>query len=757
MDAPRANSRVNSMGLESLPTSVAEQLKLLKEEVQWNRGRINAIEETIQTLEQPLRRTYSTQQDRDHDHRDPTTLTTVTDDDEMEQRYMCLDAKDTIPEVRECNFTEFKNRFDPDGKDGCYAVDVLVSGKLLHQEIQQEYKLRDRMLDGGTPTPYAPVIKNLNKNKAISKAVKSANKNTMLMKDAQAEKWPRRIRIQSPAILRIFARIQNEKWTDKPRTYYRPFPSLIYHYPHFKRALRKLERKFAPDSTDADSGPDEDDGPGTPGWYHNDDTHDEVQNSPAALACLRAYVEYMEHNVMPDYHRYENLNVSSNATVYFSDLWNLFRTGELVYEEPAGGLPDRRDFRTGKKIWMTYYIYSVPARTMGDDVDARDAAIINDDTSFSVGCYHIDWTGEEFCVVKKTIKIEHFSGDIPVTELPVYPMRFRRDWKDRLDSSVKTGDLLLECLREKHCSYNGWTLTRAADGGSTTDAHGAQLQQPEHINSEVMVDFGEAFQACPSWRPEPATLERWQIEGLCVPDDFRVRWWSGPDRASLLGETTELIPVKTGVTAKQRNTYLQNDPFLVAVAENTKRLKPTTENDLTPDCKALLTGRVYAYVFQERKFAQLAVSKLRLAPKTGLALDSLKIPPSVKDAIQGSIQGHFLQKNAERRIDQNFGSLDLIQGKGTGLFILLHGVPGVGKTATAEAIAQANGKPLFKITAGDLGMTPEKLEMSLRDIFRLASIWDCILLLDEVDTFFSQRSRADTATNKNALVSGKLP
>lgn len=78
------------------------------------------------------------------------------------------------------------------------------------------------------------------------------------------------------------------------------------------------------------------------------------------------------------------------------------------------------------------------------------------------------------------------------------------------------------------------------------------------------------------------------------------------------------------------------------------------------------------------------------------------------------------------------------------------------RTATAEAIAQANGKPLFKITAGDLGMTPEKLEMSLRDIFRLASVWDCILLLDEVDTFFSQRSRADTATNKNALVSGKL-
>jgi len=50
-------------------------------------------------------------------------------------------------------------------------------------------------------------------------------------------------------------------------------------------------------------------------------------------------------------------------------------------------------------------------------------------------------------------------------------------------------------------------------------------------------------------------------------------------------------------------------------------------------------------------------------------------------------------------------------------------------------------------------MTPEKLETSLREIFRLASIWNCILLFEDVDTFFSQRSKADTATTKNALVS----
>jgi SpoVK/Ycf46/Vps4 family AAA+-type ATPase len=171
--------------------------------------------------------------------------------------------------------------------------------------------------------------------------------------------------------------------------------------------------------------------------------------------------------------------------------------------------------------------------------------------------------------------------------------------------------------------------------------------------------------------------------------------------------------------------------------------------------KILMHCRVFAYVFGERKFAQLDVSKLTPSARNYDALEALKIPTRTKNLIQGSVRGHFLQKEAEGQYGEKGLSLDVIQGKGTGLFILLHGVPGVGKTATAEAVAQANGKPLFKITCGDIGLTPIEVETSLRAIFRLASIWDCILLMDEVDTFFSQRSKGDQAITKNALVSGE--
>jgi len=57
----------------------------------------------------------------------------------------------------------------------------------------------------------------------------------------------------------------------------------------------------------------------------------------------------------------------------------------------------------------------------------------------------------------------------------------------------------------------------------------------------------------------------------------------------------------------------------------------------------------------------------------------------------------------------------------------------------------------------DLGknLTPSSLpEKSLKEIFRLAHLWDCILLLDEAEVFISQRDKNDL--QRNPLVSGKL-
>ncbi|KAK1723969.1 P-loop containing nucleoside triphosphate hydrolase protein [Colletotrichum acutatum] len=101
-------------------------------------------------------------------------------------------------------------------------------------------------------------------------------------------------------------------------------------------------------------------------------------------------------------------------------------------------------------------------------------------------------------------------------------------------------------------------------------------------------------------------------------------------------------------------------------------------------------------------------------------------------------------------LGHNMGFHDLVAGKGEGLVILLHGPPGVGKTLTAECVAESFKKPLYMVTAGDLGTNPDTLEAKLSTIFDHAVAWDALLLLDEADIFLQDRDYDNL--HRNALV-----
>jgi hypothetical protein len=94
---------------------------------------------------------------------------------------------------------------------------------------------------------------------------------------------------------------------------------------------------------------------------------------------------------------------------------------------------------------------------------------------------------------------------------------------------------------------------------------------------------------------------------------------------------------------------------------------------------------------------------------------------------------------------------DLIQNKGNGLIMLLHGSPGTGKTFTAESVAEMAEKPLYPVTCGDIGTKPAEVEKYLESVFHLGKIWGCVVLLDEAEVFLEQRSLNDLT--RNALVS----
>jgi hypothetical protein len=59
-------------------------------------------------------------------------------------------------------------------------------------------------------------------------------------------------------------------------------------------------------------------------------------------------------------------------------------------------------------------------------------------------------------------------------------------------------------------------------------------------------------------------------------------------------------------------------------------------------------------------------------------------------------------------------------------------------------------RPLYMIGCGELGTTPHELDQSLSKIFKLAPIWNAVLLIDEADVFLEKR--ADQNIMRNAMV-----
>ena len=137
----------------------------------------------------------------------------------------------------------------------------------------------------------------------------------------------------------------------------------------------------------------------------------------------------------------------------------------------------------------------------------------------------------------------------------------------------------------------------------------------------------------------------------------------------------------------------------------------------------------------------------------------LVLPKGHKKMVQAMVETFATQsrlKTTQRDTEPSaeetdrFG-FDLVEQKGKGCIILLHGAPGVGKTSTAECVASYTRRPLFPITSGDIGFSPEDIENRLQENFNLAHKWGCVLLLDEADVFLSKRNKEDI--KRNGLVS----
>ncbi|CAI0653250.1 unnamed protein product [Colletotrichum noveboracense] len=167
-----------------------------------------------------------------------------------------------------------------------------------------------------------------------------------------------------------------------------------------------------------------------------------------------------------------------------------------------------------------------------------------------------------------------------------------------------------------------------------------------------------------------------------------------------------------------------------------------SRENLTEEELIICTPVALGFCFGNSKWGGFAMSRLLDVKWNDQAFTDLVLEEPTKMLVRSMVRQHSSQTD-------DFD--DFVSGKGKGIVCLFSGPPGSGKTLTAEAVAEITRRPLYSVSAGDLGVKPKDVDEKLREILELSHKWNAVLLLDEADVFLQERDSTDI--QRNALVS----
>jgi hypothetical protein len=321
-------------------------------------------------------------------------------------------------------------------------------------------------------------------------------------------------------------------------------------------------------------------------------------------------------------------------------------------------------------------------------------------------CEYVNWSGTEFGRGSDEIDLKSFHGTKKIRHLEAFPLHFH-ERKDELKTLlIERGQKFESLAGHQYKAYSGMAVTWKPNG----------REQPIYATGRIVVDTDafDRFGHLPMRYVEP------------------------------FGPTDEEAVAKYREEKEQEQASDENGQSVNAddSATGARSSEASSKIWLTPQHHLICCPRVRGYSLKLKKWLDFWVDQVSDIEWDTKAFDSLVLPENTKDLILS-----FTESQVENK--QSFD--DVIQGKGKGIIILLSGSPGIGKTLTAEATAEALQVPLYALTSGDLGSTSYDVEHKLSTALYLVGQWNAILLLDECEVFLEARSNHDL--HRNQIVS----
>ncbi|KAK3394362.1 ATPase [Podospora didyma] len=385
------------------------------------------------------------------------------------------------------------------------------------------------------------------------------------------------------------------------------------------------------------------------------------------------------------------------GTTSFDLFWVLLKPGEIVYQDEDGQM-------------VPFVISSVSSAGLNG----------SDPSSYLVNFWNVKLLNNRLQRHMNTRYIYSWKGERAIGALPLVPARFLPGGANSMaEKQVKLGKLYWELAKQPaYREYDGTLVNKDGNRGG-------------NMTGRVIVD-----------------CEGWERYG----DGAHGKMGSqppGPPRPGPQHPRKDSLPqVQPRCSCKAcRESGLGQAPSPFARFDN---LDPKTDNP--PENGELyyhvLDKTIPAFILGERRWALLKVEFLKDVRPDKDAFKYLVLDSEVKLTVKALI-GKLATSNGK----VSPWPSDFVKNKGEGRIFLLHGSPGVGKTCTAECVAELTHRPLLALTSGDIStsMSAASVERSLNYFLGLGERFGALILLDEADVYLEERRVRDL--RRNGLVS----
>ena len=336
----------------------------------------------------------------------------------------------------------------------------------------------------------------------------------------------------------------------------------------------------------------------------------DVTDSVEAFRELRCLIEFVDNELKTVV---EDFKARRRKKVYFSDLWYLFRPGDLLYAplntkadtEVAASLDDRLPLSIRKSGARFQEVWRIDATGNGrpnlraPTDEESSAKKVN---PFILYGYSLGFTYRHtYDTYMYEFRIDAFPGQKDISSLAFYPLKYVAD-ADRLCSKWKArGEAFREFHTFVHKYYIGRSLTSHPNGDYPPDDD--LPKHAENIDSQVVVDFSEALSANPGWQV-------YRDDDLQIPfavrefdEDYVTSFWSDLNPKVRHKSSFDYIYQDSSIDLKLSDEQRLQDKLM----GNRGEVVLTDHSELSDEHLMLLPNRVFAFVLRNRKFGNIPV------------------------------------------------------------------------------------------------------------------------------------------------------